>query len=109
MAIRGFEKKDPYADFNQLLKLAQYGDALEKNEIRNANSEAVFLQNRLKNVNNIEELNNLIPTIESHNKKVENSGLEKYSINYKEKELIYKKANISYNSAKDILNENTIR
>ena len=106
MAIRGFEKKDPYADFNQLLKLAQYGDALEKNEIRNANSEAVFLQNRLKNVNNIEELNNLIPTIESHNKKVENSGLEKYSINYKEKELIYKKANISYNSAKDILNEN---
>ena len=103
--IKGYERRrtNQLDSLNNLINL--YGNLVNTQNI-DVKNKAVFLTNSLENVNSLEGLNNLIPTLEEHNQKAEYSGNEVYSINYGEKENIFKGADIGYNSLKPIQDMN---
>lgn len=103
--IKGYERRrtNQLDSLNNLINL--YGNLVNTQNI-DVKNKAVFLTNSLENVNSLEGLNNLIPTLEEHNQKAEYSGNEVYSINYGEKENLYKGAVIGYNSLKPIQDMN---
>ena len=62
-------------DLLELMKFLKEGDA---NVAKNQFTTATHLNNNIKNASTIEELNNLIPSVDQHNSKVATSGNDEY-------------------------------
>ena len=69
-------------------------------------NQQTFLQSQFINTKTLEGLNNQIAAIDAHNEKVESFGSEEYGINYKEKLVAFNEANLAYEKAKGIFDEN---
>ena len=106
MAIKGFEKKDPYAGLNQLMQfISQMSEIESRKELINKQDSANF-QSRINDIRTLDALTNILPAVNDHNKKLELSGNEEHSIMYNDKHNAYMNANSAYEKAKLIQDSN---
>tara|TARA_Y100000593_G_scaffold2733_2_gene5504 strand:+ start:645 stop:2180 length:1536 start_codon:yes stop_codon:yes gene_type:complete len=105
MAIRGFEKKDPYADFNQLLKLVEYSDAVSAKEERKIINKYSALTRQIDSANSIETLGNIKSSVENFNKEVKLAGYDEYSLEsiFTTKNNKLSQSNIAFNQGRKYL------
>ena len=68
MAIRGFEKKDPYAGLSQLMQLINQMDAMGARKIQRDRQDSVNFQSRINDVRTLDALSNILPAVNDHNK-----------------------------------------
>ena len=69
------------------------------NTYNKQNSSATHLNNQLISVNTLEGLNNILPSVQSHNKQVEYSGNDELSLNFESKLKAYKANKLAYENA----------
>ena len=62
-------------------------------------SSTIHLNNQLTSVNTLEGLNNILPSVQSHNKQVEYSGNDELSLNFESKLKAYKANKLAYENA----------
>jgi hypothetical protein len=86
-------------DLLELMKFLKEGDA---NVAKNQFSTATHLNNNIKNASTIEELNNLIPSIDQHNSKVATSGNDEYILDYSDKKTVFQQLPMAYEQLEDI-------
>jgi hypothetical protein len=106
MAIRGFEKKDPYAGLSQLMQLINQMDAMGARKIQRDRQNSVNFQSRINDVRTLDALSNILPAVNDHNKNLELSGNEEFNVMYSDKHNAYMKANSAYEKAKTIQDSN---
>lgn len=86
-------------DLLELMKFLKEGDA---NVAKNQFTTATHLNNNIKNASTIEELNNLIPSIDQHNSKVATSGNDEYILDYSDKKTVFQQLPMAYEQLEDI-------
>jgi hypothetical protein len=106
MAIRGFDKKDPMAGLNQLMQLMNQMDAMGQRKIQRDRQDSVNFQSRINDIRTLDALTNILPAVNDHNKNLELSGNEEYSVMYNDKHNAYMNANSAYEKAKLIQDSN---
>ena len=80
MAIRGFEKKDPYAGLNQLMQLMNQMDAMGARKENRIANRMTALSKQIENANSLDSLSNISNSINTFNKEVEMMGYDEYSL-----------------------------
>ena len=108
MAIKGFEKRDPYAGVTELMQLINQMDAMgARSQNRFANKTAA-LGVQIAGANTSEEINNLTNLINQHNADSTRLGYEEYSLAnpFQEKKQVFQSGDLAYQEAEDYFKEN---
>ena len=102
MAIRGFEKKDPYSGLNQLMQLMNQIDAMGARKEQGIANKMTALSKQIENANNLDSLTNISGAVNSFNKEVEMMGYDEYSLAslVNAKKEIFENANNAFNNAR---------
>lgn len=99
---------------SQEIKLTTLGDLLgiinamgqgSAERDRNQQGSAIHLGTSFKNANTIEELNNLLPAINTHNAEVATSGNEEYILDYSDKQRVFKQLPMAYEKLEGMYEE----
>ena len=86
---------------NIINALGQDSAETDKNQLNTAN----YLNNRVKGASTIEELTNLLPSVDTHNSSVTSSGNDEYVLDYSDKKRVFESLPMAYKQLEDIHNE----
>ena len=108
MAIRGFEKKDPYAGLNQLMQLMNQMDAMGARKENRIANRMTALSKQIENANSLDSLSNISNSINTFNKEVEMMGYDEYSLSslIDSKKQMFEDSNNAFNNARKYLDMN---
>ena len=105
MANRYKSQEIQLTGFDDLLSIIKAMGQGSAERDRNQQGSAIHLGTSFKNANTIEELNNLLPAINTHNAEVATSGNEEYILDYSDKQRVFKQLPMAYEKLEDMYEE----
>ena len=93
-------------DIDSIIRLLNVASESEKKFKNKLSTDATSHQSRINDVRTLNDLNNMLPSVYSHNTKMNLSGRDEYSVSYKDKRDAFDSSNSAYSKGVFVLQDN---
>ena len=93
-------------DLDSIIRLLNVASESQKRFKNKLTTDATSYQSRINDVRTLNDLNNMLPSVYSHNNKMNLSGRDEYSVSYKDKRDAFNSSNSAYSKGVFVLQDN---